>query len=370
MESLERVVAARALANRRRDGERLRSALVNPVREPEEEPIPKTKGTAMKPLGRMDAHGASRQGRNRARNEDNFLIASLRRALNVRQTSLAIEDPSHVIGEYQGHLPLVSDGMGGRPVGDVASSRAIEIAVERLLNDTTWPVDGEAGAATAEQKLAEVFFGVQADLVDDSGADGERGAAPGASLTLACVAWPSLYVAHAGDSRAYLLRDGRLRALTRDHSYARRIEDEVLDGEALPERSKWHSVLWNVVGGSKDTVVPEIRRFELRFGDVLLTCSNGLWRALREEEIVRVLRTQNDAMEASAELVALAGEMGDGDDCTAVVARFLDAAGERQALESPAEGDEMVARTIGGTRRRTRVAPPVVRDPGFAAATA
>ena len=97
----------------------------------------------------------------------------------------------------------------------------------------------------------------------------------GTTATLAYFLWPDLYVAHAGDSRCYLLRQSRLHQLTTDHTYADRLRAG--GGPEVDADSPWHHMLWNALGGVRNSVLkPEIDRVQLEPWDTVLLCTDGL----------------------------------------------------------------------------------------------
>jgi len=139
----------------------------------------------------------------------------------------------------------------------------------------------------------------------------------GTTLTLGLVRWPRLHVAHAGDSRAYVLRGGRLWPLTRDHTYA-----ELLAGQGRPVPPDAARVLVNCLGGGSPGVAPEVSTFPLWPGDVSLLCTDGLHSPVADHAITHVLRGARTAEAAARELVAAANDAGGPDNITVVVARF------------------------------------------------
>jgi serine/threonine protein phosphatase PrpC len=162
--------------------------------------------------------GATDQGRVRTSNEDQFLIAELARMLWVHQTSL-VQEPTRY-GRGRGHLFLVADGMGGHQAGEVASALSIITVEDYVLNllrqcSNLRPSDEVPLLKDFQTALKE------ADVrLCEEAAQHPEFAGMGSTLTLAFVTGSKLFVVHAGDSRCSLLRDGRLRQLTEDHSVA------------------------------------------------------------------------------------------------------------------------------------------------------
>ena len=143
----------------------------------------------------------------------------------------------------------------------------------------------------------------------------------GTTLTLAYLRAPRLYLAHVGDSRAYLLRGGELYCLTRDHTMAEEMGDQ-LEGEISAD-SRWHHVLTRALGGaSEGGAQPDVSRHTLEVGDVVMVCSDGLTNHL-DEAALRSALSRDDSCQAIVEgLVSAANAAGGTDNITAVVARF------------------------------------------------
>jgi protein phosphatase len=269
------------------------------------------------------SHGRTDKGRVRASNEDQFLIATLTRTLQV-QTSL----PQDTLqcSPPQGHLLAVADGVGGSNAGEQASALALS-AIEGFVLDTlNWcaHLRSEAGPRNGEQVLAEFQKALKrADerVYSESQLRPEcRGM--GTTLTLAFVLEDELFVAHVGDSRCYLLRSGLLYRLTRDHTLvAEMVRRRLLEpGEAA--RHKLRHVVTNVVGGSDPGVQVEVRKLPLEAGDRLLLCSDGLTEMVSEDEVLALLGGAADPAAACDHLVERANDNGGRDNVTVVVASF------------------------------------------------
>jgi protein phosphatase len=141
------------------------------------------------------------------------------------------------------------------------------------------------------------------------------------------VVWPRLYVVHAGDSRCYLYRSPKLKQITEDQTVAeKKLDKDVLTPDEVVA-SPWSNVLWNAVGGGSEDISPEVYKAELRKDDVLLLCTDGLTKHVKDEAIVRTLTGRitapPESPQAAAEkLVEMANQEGGMDNITAVVARF------------------------------------------------
>jgi protein phosphatase len=255
-------------------------------------------------------------------NEDQFLIANLKKGMVVEQTSLPAEDGSSFWGRTHRHLYLVADGVGGQLGGDMASGLAAATIAERVLSTMPWFLSLREDN---DDDLREHLRGAVEranDAVRSAAADSPQGTTAATTLTMAYVLWPRMYVVHAGDSRCYLCRGGEIRRLTTDHTIA----EQLVGGGALSpeqaEESRWSNVLWNSVGGEKDGVIAEVTKARLWPGDVVLLCTDGLTGVVPDDRIARLLTTAAPAREACRALVDAAKEGDAEDNVTALVARF------------------------------------------------
>ena len=266
------------------------------------------------------SHGATDCGRLRPTNEDQFLIADLTKAMNVRQTSL--EEARAKFGEQHGHLFLVADGMGGHHAGEHASALAVTLIEQFALNTFRWfmPLTA-AHADSAVTDFQEAVEQADATIVEAATKRADLHGM-GTTLTLAFHYEAELLVIHVGDSRAYLFRDETLRQLTRDHTV---VAEMVHRGELDMAEARVHRlrhVITNVVGGTEAGVQAEAHSLELRVDDELLLCSDGLTEMLSHAEISEVLRGEPGPEAACTRLISLANERGGRDNITAIVARF------------------------------------------------
>lgn len=207
-------------------------------------------------------------------------------------------------------LWLVADGMGGHARGDVASRLIVE-AFEGLVKPHSledFAQEVRARFAMANQRMR--------DEARKAGSDQLMGSTVVAFLVYKHE-WMCLW---AGDSRAYLLRDGRLTQITRDHSVA---EELIQRGELRRDEAASHpsaNRITRAVGTQDHLVVDQYRSF-LRDGDAVLLCSDGLVKEVGDDEVATIL-DDYDCDEASDELVELTLERGARDNVTVAVIRF------------------------------------------------
>ena len=260
-------------------------------------------------------------GKTRANNEDHFLVARLSKSMRVCKTSLP-EESEMQFSEEEGYLIVVADGMGGAAAGERASALAVGTIEEFVLNTLKWFL--HLSGHDEHALLAELRQSLEwADRTIIERARCNRAFhGMGTTVTMAYSVGTDLFIVHAGDSRAYLLRNGELDQLTTDHT----LVQVLVDGGAIsPEDAKRHHrrhVVTNVVGGPNEGVSSEIHKLRVLDGDILLLCTDGLTEPVEDDVIAKVLRSHPDPEDACAQLVELALGGGGPDNVTAVVVRY------------------------------------------------
>ena len=217
---------------------------------------------------------------------------------------------------------VVADGLGGAAAGERASALAIGSVEAFVLNTLKWFLhlsghDEDALLAELRQSLERADRTAIERARSNPALQGM-----GTTLTMAYSVATDLYIVHAGDSRAYLFREGELEQLTSDHT----LVQTLIDGGAIsPEdarQHKWRNVVTNVIGGPREGVFAEIHKLALLDGDTLLFCADGLTRPASDDAIAEVLEHHPDPDGACTRLVDLALSRGGPDNVTAVVARY------------------------------------------------
>jgi len=280
----------------------------------------------------VNAYGQTARGTIRTTNEDQFLIASLNRQLDVIQTSLDERDCAALGAHSQGWVFLVADGMGGHAAGEEASALAVETTMRFIRETMPWFVRlGPEEAEEAEDALRSIIRECHRAVREEAEERTDQ-REMGTTLTLAYVRWPELFVVHAGDSRCYLLREGELQQITRDHTLAQDLAERTdVDPEEL-ESSRMANVLTRAVGGGRQTTPdPAVYRSTLMDRDTLLLCSDGLTNMVSDERILNLLSGEGFANARCQELVEAAMEGGGRDNITVLVASFEDFAERQQA---------------------------------------
>lgn len=213
------------------------------------------------------------------------------------------------------HLLVVADGMGGHAGGDVASSLAIgELA----------PLDEESHGSDALQRLREAVMAAHRELLARVHEEPQL-TGMGTTITALLRTGGRLALAHIGDSRAYLLRDGELIQITRDHTFVQTLVDE---GRLTPDEAEQHpqrSVLMRVLSDVVDDVEPDLSMREARLGDRYLLCSDGLSGVVSHDTLAETLSADADPGTSCEMLVKLARRGGAPDNVTCIVADVITA---------------------------------------------
>jgi protein phosphatase len=272
----------------------------------------------MSPAGvSIDSFGLTDTGKVRDINEDHFLIASLRKSVRIRHTSL--DDPGLVkrLAGVEAHLFVIADGVGGRPGGELASTSAVTSLLEYV--DEAVSTYQSFGADREHEFMARLEASVQRAhqrILDEHGGEGKG---PATTLTMVTLTWPRAYLVHVGDSRVYDLRRGTLRQLTRDQTTGEYMVDVGAWTEEQAARAKVAANLISAVGGSEMT--PSVGLIDLEPGDVLLLCTDGLTKHVADEQISAVLQGDASAEAMCRTLVTAALDAGGSDNVTVIVAR-------------------------------------------------
>jgi protein phosphatase len=259
---------------------------------------------------RVRLFGRTDVGQVREHNEDNFLIADLTR----KSRSLMEGDRVQVVGD-RGSVLGVCDGMGGAAAGEVASQLAVDIIYEKLsLGDPPRNHDDLARRLVnaVEEAGGRIFGEARADRT-------RRGM--GTTATIAALLDGRLFVAQVGDSRAYVLRGDKFVQVSRDQSLVNQLIEAGQLTEEEAETFEHNNIILQALG-TAETVQVDLTFVDLRQGDTLLVCSDGLSGMVRADEMREVLLTHREPFDACKELVDRANRAGGHDNITVIVAVF------------------------------------------------
>ena len=225
-------------------------------------------------------------------------------------------------------LYVVCDGMGGSNAGEIASALAVKAIHAHLAEAATnpdLPLIGprDPTMSAAANRLASAIRAANEVIHRESWSRPDY-EGMGTTVVAARLSGEMLAIAHVGDSRLYLVRDGILQALTTDHSW---VAEQILKGvmtEEEAERSPRRNIVTRALGVDSSVEV-ELTEVPVKSGDLLLLCSDGLTRGVRPNEILQVLSGSEDLPTLSDRLIAMANEAGGDDNTTVVVVALRNA---------------------------------------------
>lgn len=237
-------------------------------------------------------------GRQRERNEDTlFAIESLLH---------------HDLGAEPFGLFIVADGMGGHQRGEVASLLAARVTANTILQEVYLPYltnDQNANNKPLNEALVEAVQHANV-AVQEQVPDG------GTTLTGALIMGNNAYIAHVGDTRAYLINQGEVKRITQDHSLAQRLED--LGQATAEEAAHVQNVLYRAIGQNSAVEVDTYIQY-LPAGSSLMLCSDGLWGQITDENIKEIFAAAATPQDACTQLIKLANNNGGPDNITAII---------------------------------------------------
>ncbi|HSX21363.1 MAG TPA: Stp1/IreP family PP2C-type Ser/Thr phosphatase [Gaiellaceae bacterium] len=248
--------------------------------------------------------GATDTGRKRRRNEDAYVVAP--------------------------PLFAVADGMGGAQAGEVASKLAATV-----LEDT------DSGSLSGRERVNALFQEANKRVYDRAAVD-PSASGMGTTMTVALIEGSEVTIGHVGDSRAYLVRDGKLEQLTDDHSL---VNELMKSGKLSPEEAETHpqrSVITRALGTDPDVDVDAFT-IEAKEGDVFLICSDGLTAMVDDAAILEVVESNHDDLKKATKSLVAAANRGGGEDNITVVAFTIadaDVGGDTAEMDAVVEMEE------------------------------
>ena len=283
-------------------------------------------------------------GRTREHNEDAFVVADL----TTMNATLQPEVRTHVPGE-RGSLFMVADGMGGAAAGEIASALATEVVLSEL--ESRW--------SHAPAKSPEAFAIAIKSATEQANARIHRYATEhpenrgmGTTATVAGLLGDTLYLAQVGDSRAYLVRNGAAEQITKDQSLMQKLVEagEMTAEEA--EVSERRNIILQALG-PEPVVKVDLTHQQVRRGDTLVLCSDGMSGQMRISDISRIVTESPDLMATCKNLIDLANENGGPDNITVIAVRF-----DGEGLQAAASGDA-VGHRVYASESEARATVPV-----------
>ncbi len=274
----------------------------------------------MSSLVRAEFGALSHPGLERANNQDHYLIMKVGRDQQTLLTNVTDQHLPQSFKEW-GYLMCVADGMGEGPGGEVASSLALSTALQLALRFGRWNlrIDDEIAEEVIERGRW-IYNRINAVLAERADLNGMT--ASGTTLAIAFSAGNELFVAHVGDSRAYLLRSGKLYRLTHDQTYAQLLADTGQIRQEQVDRHHLRHVLTEAMGVGEGELDVQLKRLQLDDADCVLLCTDGLTEMVEEDQIINILLGNENPQTACEQLVNAALENGGSDNVTVLVGRY------------------------------------------------
>lgn len=270
-----------------------------------------------KPTLHFHYAGMTNTGLLRDHNEDAYLVP---------------EEADADVLSRKGHLYVLADGMGGHERGEVASAITIE-TVNSAYYATIKKLDDKNPEDAIIDALTQAIQKANSDVMDVT----EGG---GTTVVAAVLHGDTLVAMNVGDSRAYLLRDKKLKLLSRDHSLVSRLVElgKITEEEALTHPRR--NVLYQALGQGTEVEI-HIASDKLQINDVVILCSDGLWGEVAEPALKEVITNTDSPLEAAETLINLANASGGPDNITAIIIQVVDGAeaGPQPATEENSTDD-------------------------------
>jgi PPM family protein phosphatase len=219
-------------------------------------------------------------------------------------------------------VSLVADGMGGQAYGEVASKRAIEVVPRELRKNLTPALTPEQACEVIRKAVLQA----NEEILTIAALDRDL---KNMGTTIVLALWRrgrEMYVSNLGDSRAYLIRDGRIEQLTIDHSLAQAlVENKTIS----PEEAKGHrfrNYLWKYLGCKEKDMGdgPDVKVVAAQPGDRFLLCSDGMTGPVPDEQLLDFILTHPDVQQCADGLGQLALDMGSRDNVSCILIEVVD----------------------------------------------
>jgi serine/threonine protein phosphatase PrpC len=269
----------------------------------------------------IDVYGLTHVGKVRKENQDQFLIATINKRVEVHLTSLTADQKSMLSGDERlAFLSMVADGVGGGEGGAEASATALEASVEYVNHSMNCYYHGQPEEAHFIEDLQAAALKAHEAVKAQRDATGRKGTMA-TTLTLWMGVWPNSYLLQVGDSRCYLYRAGQLRQVSRDQTMAQDLVDEGVLTRTAAFRTQFANVLSSAIGA--ENASPVVTKLVQDWGNVGLLCSDGLTKHVSDEQIAERLRTMTSAKQVCEQLLQDALDGGGTDNITVLVGRTI-----------------------------------------------
>lgn len=276
-------------------------------------PVQQTAEFFLAPDSHVEMAALSDVGLVRQHNEDSFLLA------DVESGEVATDNGAPGIHVHaRPALIIVADGVGGAASGEIASSMATKIAFEHISK--TWRDGGLKGTVAVADTLRKAVEAANGAIFSHAKQNtSHRGM--GTTATIVLIVGEQAYLAQVGDSRAYIVRDGTARQVTKDQSLVQRLIDAGRMTAEQAARSEHRNIILQALGPD-ESIEPELTRERLRSRDFLLVCSDGLSNQVTDEEMATACEKNSSLDRICSTLIERAKETGAPDNVTVVAAKY------------------------------------------------
>ena len=212
-------------------------------------------------------------------------------------------------------VSIVADGMGGQAAGEIASKRSIEIIPRELRKNLAAHLNPDGVKAVLRKSIVQANEEIMAMGALDKDMKNM-------GTTVVMAVWrkgTEMYVAGVGDSRAYLVRDGKIQQLTTDHSLAQALVEAKTISAAEARTHRYKNVLWKYLGSQEVGEGPEVKAVQIQAGDRFLLCTDGLSGVVSDEQLLDFIKDRADVQECADGLGQLALDNGSRDNVSCIV---------------------------------------------------
>ncbi|OWK35138.1 PP2C family protein-serine/threonine phosphatase [Fimbriiglobus ruber] len=217
-------------------------------------------------------------------------------------------------------VSIVADGMGGQAAGEIASKRAIEIIPRELRKNLTASLGVDAVKGVARRAIVQANEEIMAMGALDKDMKNM-------GTTVVMAVWRKggeMFIAGVGDSRCYLVRDGKIQQLTVDHSLAQALVEAKTISAAEAKEHRFKNVLWKYLGSKEVGDGPEVPVIQVQPGDRFLLCTDGLTGAVSDEQLASYIAGQSDMQACAEGLGQLALDSGSRDNVSCILIEVLE----------------------------------------------
>jgi protein phosphatase len=285
------------------------------------EPPTTAASPARKPLDEeIDVYGLTHPGKVRKVNQDHFLLASLRKRMEVHLTSLPEVDQLRLADDRLAFLAMIADGVGGSAKGAVASRVALEQVTQYITQSLRCFYGSDIREGSFIDVLEAAAMQTHAEVLRHAALDPDlKGMAT--TLTVWIGVWPWVYVLQVGDSRHYVYREGELLRITRDQTMAQELFDQGVLTRTDAFNSRLADVLSSAIGGPQ--TAPVVTRLQSDWRNVHLLCTDGLTKHVADDRIKQRLDAMTSARQVCEDLLQDALDGGGSDNITIIVGRTV-----------------------------------------------